>query len=116
LWVAFRFIHRLGRHDEILGDERCAPHDGNVSARESAGGIRSDDEQQGSVPGGPHHRKLRPATIDGIAIAGAPAYADSATGEVALSTREASEYKPYLVPSQLDSAQGWIVTPHVRHV
>jgi D-arabinose 1-dehydrogenase-like Zn-dependent alcohol dehydrogenase len=24
LRVAFRFIHRFGRHDEILGDERCA--------------------------------------------------------------------------------------------
>jgi hypothetical protein len=36
-------------------------HDGNVSTREGAGGIRPDDEQQGSVPSRPHHWKLRTA-------------------------------------------------------
>ena len=60
-WPSSSFMDRFGRHDEILGDERGAPHDGNVSARESAGGIRPDDEQQGSVPGGPHHWELRTA-------------------------------------------------------
>jgi len=34
--------------------------------------------------------------LTAFAIAGAPSYAASATEEVALSTRAASEYKPYL--------------------
>jgi hypothetical protein len=74
LRVAFRFIHRFGRHDEILGDERCARHDRNVSARENAGGIRPDDEQQGSVPMRPHHWKLR------TALPSAPASEERAYG------------------------------------